>query len=156
MPPLPKDPSLRARRNKTTTRAVLIDRKNPKVPALPTGTRWHAEVRAFWKDAWTSKMSSEFEPVDGHALIVAARLLQQMKDPDITPGQHKALSGEFRAVIREFGFTPMSRRSLQWEIDRGEAAAETTAQRRAGKKTPAKKPPAKPDPRVTRAGLRAV
>jgi hypothetical protein len=37
MPAHAKDPSVRARRNKTTTRAVLKPQTNPKVPPLPKG-----------------------------------------------------------------------------------------------------------------------
>nr|WP_052741236.1 hypothetical protein [Mycobacterium sp. UM_NZ2] len=155
MPPTPKNPTLRARRNKTATRAVLKPRSNPKIPALPKGTRWHQQVQDWWKRAWSSPMVPEWTDSDIDALFMVARLMQMLWSADATPNEAKGLAGEIRQLLSQCGLTPMSRRSLQWEIDRGEAAAETTAKRRAGTKAPAKAA-AKPDPRVTRANLRAV
>lgn len=156
MPPPPKEPSLRARRNKTTTRAVLTARKGAKVPPLPKGTRWYPEVRAWWTRTWKSEMTGEWADSDTDGMYLALKLMQAFWDPDTSPNVCRALAGEIRQLLAQYGLTPMARRSLQWEIDRGEAAAETTAQRRAGKAAPAKKAPAKPDPRVTRANLRVV
>lgn len=153
MPPTPKESSLRARRNKTTTRAVLSPRKNPKIPALPTGVKWHQQVRNWWRRAWSSPMVPEWTDSDIDALNMVALLLNTFWDAESTPNERRGLAGEIRQLLAQCGLTPMSRRSLQWEIDRGEAAAEATASRRAGK-APAKKAPAKPDPRVTK--LRAV
>ncbi|MCV7277080.1 phage terminase small subunit [Mycolicibacter arupensis] len=155
MPPPPKNPTLLARRNKTTTRAVLTSPTNPKIPALPKGTRWHQQVRDWWKRAWSSPMVPEWTESDIDALFMVARLMQMLWSPEATPSQARGLAGEIRQLLSQCGLTPMSRRSLQWEIDRGEAAAETTAKRRAGTKA-TKKAPAKPDPRVARANLRAV
>ena len=156
MPPTPKEPSLVARRNKTTTRAVLTPRKNAKVPALPKGTRWYPEVRAWWKRTWESEMPGEWADSDTDGMYMALKLMQQFWDPETSPNVCRALAGEIRQLLAQYGLTPMARRSLQWEIDRGETAAESTANRRAGRSTPAKKAPAKPDPRVARANLHAV
>lgn len=155
MPPAAKDPTLRARRNKTTTRATLTERKNAKIPPLPAGRRWHKQVSDWWKRAWSSPMVPEWTESDIDALYMAARLMQMLWE-DCTPGEAKSLAGEIRQLLAQCGLTPMSRRSLQWEIDRGEAASEATEKRRAGRSAPAKKAPAKPDPRVARANLHAV
>lgn len=48
MPRQPKDPSLRARRNTATIRAVLKPQANPTLPELPKGTRWHQQVQDWW------------------------------------------------------------------------------------------------------------
>ena len=154
MPPKPKDPSLVARRNKTSTRAVLTPQSNPKVPALPKGTRWHQQVRDWWKRAWSSPMVPEWTESDIDALYMAARLMQMLWG-DVTPNEAKAVAGEIRQLLAQCGLTPMSRRSLQWEIERGESAAESTAQRRT-KAAPTKKAEPRPDPRVARANLHAV
>lgn len=156
MPPPPKDPSLRARRNKTTTRATLKPRTNAKIPPLPAGRRWHKQVSDWWKRAWSSPMVPEWTESDIDALYMAARLMQMLWDDDCSPNEAKALAGEIRQLLAQCGLTPMSRRSLQWEIERGEEAAASTASRRAGKATPAKKAPARPDPRRARANLHAV
>ncbi|OQZ93690.1 hypothetical protein BST15_17625 [Mycolicibacter arupensis] len=100
-------------------------------------------------------MVPEWTESDIDALFMVARLMQMLWSPEATPSQARGLAGEIRQLLSQCGLTPMSRRSLQWEIDRGEAAAETTAKRRAGTKA-TKKAPAKPDPRVARANLRAV
>ncbi len=155
MPPPPKDPSLRARRNTTTTRAKLTERKNPKIPPLPAGRRWHKQVSDWWKRAWSSPMVPEWTESDIDALYMAARLMQMLWEP-CTPNEAKALAGEVRQLLAQCGLTPMSRRSLQWEIERGEEAAASTEKRRAGKAAPAKKTPARPDPRRARANLHAV
>lgn len=154
MPPKPKDPSLVARRNRTSTRAVLTPQSNPKVPALPKGIRWHQQVRDWWKRAWSSPMVPEWTESDIDALYMAARLMQMLWG-DVTPNEAKAVAGEIRQLLAQCGLTPMSRRSLQWEIERGESAAESTAQRRT-KAAPAKKAEPRPDPRVARANLHAV
>lgn len=39
-------------------------------------------------------------------------------------------AAEIRQQIKELGLTPMSRRSLQWEIEKGEQASERTSTRR--------------------------
>ena len=154
MPPKPKDPSLVARRNKTSTRAVLTPQSNPKVPPLPKGIRWHQQVRDWWKRAWSSPMVPEWTESDIDALYMAARLMQMLWG-DVTPNEAKAVAGEIRQLLAQCGLTPMSRRSLQWEIERGESAAESTAQRRT-KAVPTKKAEPRPDPRVARANLHAV
>lgn len=155
MPPKPKDASLRARRNKTSTRAKLTPQKRPKIPPLPRGTRWHSQVTSWWKRAWSSPMVPEWTESDVDALYMAARLMQMLWD-DVTPNEAKALAGEIRQLLAQCGLTPMSRRSLQWEIDRGESAAEATEKRRGRGAPSAKKTPARPDPRTARANLRAV
>lgn len=149
MPAHAKDPAVRQRRNKTSTRAVLKAQANPKVPPLPKGPRWYPQVRDWWKRAWSSPMVPEWTESDVDALYLAAKLQQQFWDPETTPNVCRALAGEIRQLLSQCGLTPMSRRSLQWEIERAESAQESTAARRAGKSTPAKKSaaPAPADPR---------
>jgi hypothetical protein len=145
MPAHAKDPSVRARRNKTTTRAVLKPQTNPKVPPLPKGIRWYPQVRDWWKRAWSSPMKPEWTESDVDALYLAAKLQQQFWDPDTTPNVCRALAGEIRQLFSQCGLTPMSRRSLQWEIERAESAQAATNARRAGT-APAKKAAAKAAP----------
>lgn len=156
MPRQPKDPSLRARRNTTTTRAVLKPQVNPTVPELPKGTRWHQQVQDWWKRAWSSPMVPEWTESDIDSLYMVARLMQLFWHSSTLPNECKALAAEIRQLLSQCGLTPMSRRSLQWEIDRGESAAEATAQRRGRRAAPARTEPAKPDPRIARANLHVV
>lgn len=162
MPAHSKDPSVRRRTNKTTTRAVLKPApKNPRIPALPTHVKWFPAVRDWWKRAWSSPMVPEWTDSDRDALYIAAGLMQQFWDP-MTPATSRVSSaGEIRQIMCQCGLTPMSRRSLQWEIERVETAQAAGAKRRAGaapaKTTAAKTAAAKAaDPRVGRANLHAV
>lgn len=87
---------------------------------------------------------------------MVARLMQLFWHSSTLPNECKALAAEIRQLLSQCGLTPMSRQALQWEIERGEGAAQSTAQRRAAKKAAAKKASAKPDPRVARANLHVV
>ncbi len=152
MPRNPKDPSLLARRNKTTTRAVLTPQEDPTIPDLPKGTRWHAQVQDWWKRAWSSPMVPEWTESDIDALYMAARLMQMFWRSSTSPNECKALAAEIRQLLSQCGLTPMSRRSLQWEIDRGEAAAEATEKRRGRSSTATESAdePEREDPRTKR------
>lgn len=138
-----KPSSVRARRNKTTTRAVLTAVENPDIPDLPGHVAWHPAVLSWWTDCWSSPMAPEWTESDRHTLFLAARLMQQVWDEETTPAARVGSATEARHLLRECGLTPMARRSLQWEIDKGEAAAERTTHRRT-----ATRPKAAPDPRA--------
>lgn len=145
--PDPKDPSVVARRNKTSTNTKLKAPVKPKVPPLPPrprGQKWHAQVQAWWKRAWSSPMSSEWTESDVDNLYLAAQLMEQFWAGANTPGELKTLAAEIRQIQSQCGLTPMSRRALQWEIEKpGEPAAKTA------RKVPAKKvAPKAADPRA--------
>lgn len=148
MPRTPKDPSTVARRNKTTTRAVLKPVEAPAIPDLPDEYCWHAQVLGWWRRAWSSPMVPEWTDSDIDTMFLAAKLMQEFWDPDTSSATCKALAGEIRQLLAQCGLTPMSRRSLQWEIARGEAAEDETKARRAGRPTAAaRKRAAANDPR---------
>lgn len=138
-----KPASVRARRNKTTTRATLRAAENPEIPELPDHVDWHAAVLAWWADCWSSPMAPEWTESDRHTLFLAARLIQQVWDDGTSAASRVTSATEARHLLRECGLTPMARRSLQWEIERAESAVEKTTQRRA-----ATRPKAVPDPRA--------
>lgn len=149
MPTVSKDPSTRVRRNKTSTRAVLTPVKNPKIPPLPAHMDWFPVVLDWWKRCWSSPMVPEWDASDVDALYLAARLQQQFWDSETSASTRTSTGAEIRQVMTQCGLTPMSRRSLQWEIDRGESAAQKTAQRRGGS-APVKRAAKKADPRTKR------
>lgn len=129
--PSPKDPSLRGRRNKTATRATLSkpNGEDTEKPTLPSSIEWYPEVVAWWDDLWASEPRKEWIDVDTHLLSVAARLYQMMLDPDTKPLAAKALAGEYRQILVQFGLTPMARRTLQWEVLRVEGEKNAAARR---------------------------
>lgn len=138
-----KPAGLRRRRNKTATRATLHAVENPEIPELPDHVDWHPAVLQWWVDCWSSPMAPEWTESDRHTLFLAARLMQQVWEDSTSAASRVTSATEARHLLRECGLTPMARRSLQWEIDRGEAAEERTTQRRVGRK-----PSAAADPRV--------
>lgn len=149
MPPVPKDPSTRARRNKTSTNAILRPVANPKIPALPKGRHWNSETRAWWKDVWSSPMAPEYDDSDFHAIQRLAMLVDVYYSASIEGDVSVMLklAAEIRMQEQRFGLTPIDRRRLQWTIDQGEAAEEKTAKRRAAKRAAAGPKAVPDDPR---------
>jgi hypothetical protein len=131
MPPQPKHPSTRARRNKTSTNAVLTTDHHVVAPDLPEDIGWHSMTRAWWVDIWRSPMN-DFWLAEGQR-------------------EKRDLAAEIRQQGQRFGLSPIDRRRLQWEIERSEDAKDKGSRRRA-KAEPAKSAKAS-DPRGV---LRAV
>ncbi|MEV4127488.1 hypothetical protein [Nocardia sp. NPDC049707] len=146
MPPLPKHPSVRARQNRTATRAILTPVPDPVVPDLPDYCDWHPAVLDWWTDAWSSPMVPEWTESDRHTLVMAARLMQLVWSDDVASTPRSNAASEVRLLLRECGLTPMSRRTLQWEICRATEAVERTERRRSSG----------PDPRQAFADLNGV
>ena len=144
--PVPKHPSTRARRNKTSTHAVLAAAPDVKVPPMPKGRRWHKEAVAWWNAVWSSPMRQEFDTSDERVLLRMLTLEDaywRAVDEDDLRAQ-LAIIVEQRQQERRFGFTPEDRRRLQWQIEQAEQAEEkTTARRR--KRAEESKPRAVPD-----------
>lgn len=146
MPPSPKlNP---ARRNRSTTRSTLNRDHKVKRPDLPEReTGWHKLTESWWVDIWASPMAPEYDASDLHGLFVLADLIEAFWNEE-SPKARAALAAEIRLQRQCFGLTPIDRRRLQWEIARGDDAAEKTQSRRAAKP---KAPVADP-----RAALRVV
>jgi hypothetical protein len=127
MPALPKHPSTRARRNKVAGARTLQVVHDLEVPELPdeAGVDWHPMTASWWDDIWASPMAPEFDESDIHGLYLLASLVDAFW---CEPSQ--ALAAEIRLQRQCFGLTPIDRRRLQWEIDRGEEAEQAIAQRR--------------------------
>jgi hypothetical protein len=141
---MPLPPGVRARRNKTSTRGTLRvirgeEASTRKVPPLPpisvrnpetgrsTRVAWHPRVRAWWIDLWqrSDYVDGLLEHEVSGGLFVLARLYQRFwADGDAKAAQ------EIRLNEERLGLSPIARRRLQQEIDRGEEAAERTRRRR--------------------------
>lgn len=136
--PPPKHASARARRNKVAgarTLQLVHDVKTPKLPADAEIT-WHPMTKAWWADIWRSPMAPEWDSSDIHGLYILAVLENAFW---YEPSQ--SLAAEIRLQRQQFGLTPLDRRRLQWEIDRGEQAELNTRERQnRAKPKPAKKP----------------
>lgn len=113
----PKEPELRQRRNKATSRAILsavpdMDEPRKRAPILPVGTDWHAMTRRWWKKVFASPMATEYLDADVEALLRLAVVVNDFwKRPKLAT---------FEAINRAqamFGLTPMDRKRLEWQIE---------------------------------------
>lgn len=148
--PAPKPAELRQRANprmpgrRLPTEEQSASREVPGLPSRPDGG-WHPMVEEWWAGAWRSPMASEWLDSDMHGgLYLLADLYEARWLARDDPKELRELSKEIRTLSAEFGLTPMTRRRLQWEVEKGEQAAERTETRRKTK-TPARKP--RPDHR---------
>lgn len=83
---------------------------------------WNPAVERWWSDIWSSPMSNEFHDADVHGLYLACFYLQQTLNPLLKMGDRLNASKSYEAAVKNFGLTPMSRRALQWEIEKVDAA----------------------------------
>lgn len=131
MAPPAKPAGMRQRRNKVSTNAKLVADPKLKAPELPDRV-WHPMTLAWWEDVWSSPMAPEYDDSDRHGLFLMAVLVDEFwLDPS------RELASEIRLQRQAFGLSPIDRRRLQWEIERGDEANERTRKRRA-KPAPAK------------------
>ncbi len=103
------------------------------------GLQWHPMIEKWWRDVWTSPMSAEYLEADKHGLYLLAELQQRRWEAE----SYKAIieiSKEIRQHEWRFGLSPIDRRRLQWEVEKGEQAAEKTRSRRTTQKTEGKDP----------------
>ena len=134
MAALPKLAALRQRTNRTTT-ATIVEAAPAVRPELPDRDSLHPMTRLWWDTIWASPMVAEWVDADVPDLLALGALVDLFwRDPD------PKLHAEIRMAGREFGLTPMSRRSLQWTVRRVEQA------------TPAAPPVRSRDPRLRSVG----
>lgn len=120
MPPLPKEPSQRARRNVDST-AATIEAQPAKMPDLgknrPDGPAWAAQTRTAWRTWWGSPVAERW--ID--AYVPTLRQLAVLFDDFYkvtTAIERRAIMAELRISGREFGLSVMSARALGWTVRR--------------------------------------
>lgn len=133
---IPKPPGMRQRRNRTATGALLPSRERSrrnKVPALPPresrAERWHPMVLRWWREVWQSPMAGEYLGPDVVGGLYGLAELYQLRWTG-APTRIAVVLAEIRQQEVRFGLSPMDRRRLQWEIEKGEQAEERTKTRR--------------------------
>lgn len=138
--PVPKPAHLRQRGNRTSTKATLpTEQSSAKnvVPPLPkrekATEKWHPRVLEWWSSIWRSPMAQEYLGPDKLGGLFALAELHQRRWDNPDTKTLIALSAEMRALGRDFGLSPMDRRRLQWEVDKGEQAEERNERRRRSK-----------------------
>lgn len=113
--PAPKDPALRVRRNKVTTKATLGRAAPAKKRALPRRKpTWHAETRRTWDEWWSSPQAKEWTQIHVSGLMRLIVLVEYFWRA-ATLAEAKVAAAEIRLQGAEFGLTPLAERRLQWE-----------------------------------------
>lgn len=113
MPPDPKPPSRRRRRNAVAGEGKLAKRRTDTAPELPKGFAWLEWTREYWATIWDSPMATRWMvPYDVPALVRLAKLQERALVDD----DRKVLS-EIRQLEDRFGLSPRGRRLLGWELD---------------------------------------
>ena len=82
----------------------------------------------WWEKTWKSPMATEFHDADFEDLVSLAELrddFHKMRDPM----KRAKLMTEIRMQGARFGQSPLDRRRLQVEIEKGEEAEERTTER---------------------------
>ena len=131
--PIPKPAAIRQRRNRVVTSATLQAEPAVKVPLPARADPWHAMTVGWWDTIWASPMVAEWVAADVPDLIALAKLVDSFWFADADAPK---IHAEIRLAQREFGLTPLARRSLQWEIVKvreAQARAQTPAQLKAHK-----------------------
>lgn len=130
--PVPKPPGQRQRRNLRSTARVIETSGETVRPTLPD--EYHDMTKDWWKVIWHSPISDEWVDADVPGLVALAQLVEDFWRAD--PRDRTKAHAEVRMASREYGLSPMSRRSLQWEVRRIEGAPKpkpTAVRRRGGK-----------------------
>jgi len=126
----------------------LFERGPVTIPDLPVAEP-HRLTLAHWEDLWASPVAPEMTRIDGAALVMYIMLCEDFFRAD-NPTARIDLSREIRLIRDGFGFTPASRRRLQWSIANIVDAEARRADREAriNRSDPRVKPPRPKDPRV--------
>lgn len=138
--PAAKPAGARARRNKHSTNAQLVEltpeeREELIVPDLPLhpmaedGRNWHFMTIAWWMDTWQSPMAQEYVDSDIHGMYLLAVIVDDFWRAK-TPRERQAAAGEIRLQAVRYGISPFDRRRLQWEIVKTEDARDRHRRRK--------------------------
>ena len=126
---IPKRPSTRQRRNGQRDIVHLAPRREVKHPPLPKHLKT-PQVKAMWKRLWDSEMAPEYTEADHDGLFVYAELIDEFYRADVSPTRRLEVAKEIRLQRQGYGLTPLDRRRLQWEVDRGDEAVQKTQKRK--------------------------
>ena len=136
MPLPPKPPGLRQRRNRASTKATLpteAEAAKQEIPPLPERKgKWRPEVIFWWEVTWKSPMAAEYLEADKPGLYILAHLHQAFWTANNKDRFRYAT--ELRQQEVRFGLSPIDRRRLEWEVEKGETAAIRTETRRKRKR----------------------
>lgn len=75
--------------------------------------KWNDLTLAWWETIWASPMADEWVDADVPGLVALAFLVDEFWRTG-----NREIHAEIRQASREYGLSPLSRRSLQWEVIR--------------------------------------
>jgi len=126
--PAPKDPAVRARRNKASTHDILDP--NERVAKAPSLTKdilgvelIRPQVHRWWRVVWRSPMAPRWLEADVEVLYLIATLRNKFVG-DPTP----TLASEIRQQEARLGLDVMSRRRADWRIENSRTEPVSPAQ----------------------------
>jgi hypothetical protein len=90
-------------------------------------------VLEWWNAIWKSPMAAEFLDADMRGGLFDLAELRQKRWSTRDIKELTGLLSEIRQQEVRFGLSPIDRRRLQWEVERGEKAEEQLARRRKAK-----------------------
>lgn len=144
--PSPKDPAVRARRNKSSTRSTLSADHDIEEPPLPEGVAWHPMTEKWWSDLWDSAMAPEYADTDIHGLYRYAMLVNDFWMAD--EKGRREIQVRLEKADADYGTNPMARRRLEWQIETTEDSKARGKKRRSEDKPAAPQPNPDSDPRL--------
>lgn len=126
MPPTPKPPGQRRRRNagQSQWKTLPATGRSGAAPKLPTKKpAWLKQTRDWWATIWRSPMATVWADADVEGLVRLARL----KDEFVRGSLPASSLGQITILEDRYGLNPKSRRALQWEISKAEESEPTHA-----------------------------
>ena len=135
----PKRKPKKAAKGASAKEAAAAGGEVPALPELGGKSKWHAMVIRWWESVWRSPMAAEYLEADKDGLFVLARLHQDFWTAKNKKERQQA-AAEMRQQGVRFGLSPIDRRRLQWEVEKGEQAVQRTEARRRPKLVPGKDP----------------
>lgn len=144
--PAPKPAQLRQRQNRHATAANLssaAESAKNAVPDLPprSDEGWHPMVLEWWQSVWRSPMASEFLDADMRGGLFLLADLHQLRWTAKSATALIEAAKEIRLQEVRFGLSPIDRRRLQWEVEKGEVAVERTEARKVRRNAKSTKDP---------------
>ncbi|OMC45978.1 hypothetical protein A5742_26170 [Mycolicibacterium fortuitum] len=150
--PTGKHPSVRGRRNVSSTKATLSVDHDIEAPELPENIAWHSMVSRWWDDIWASPMAPEYTDSDVNGLFRVAMLYNDFWWAE-TPKERAEIQVRLEKADADYGTNPMARRRLEWQIEATEDSKAKGSKRRKADQPATPPPPSGDDPR---SGLYAV
>ena len=119
MPPLPKEPSQRVRRNKDERLSLSRDGRARGPKPNPD---WHDDTKAWW-DSWRKSIQAQvFESTDWQRLKMLARVVERFHSERMSPNAQKELLAEIRQNEQKLGATLEDRIRLKLDVRERESS----------------------------------